>query len=352
MAKRFNIRAMVEDVMDKGLVDNAIATIMGSDKTDVQKYQAFNSVRLNILRNESYRNGAGLRALEKLLLDPELENEDRIRVRNLLGDTLHRQHWGVTNKSYLKRSDKTKGIRMVKDPFYDFKPSDDLVKSYTQGRQKDNEEHNLHKKRSWEMPTSEIADMRAKAMEFIESEQDWSRRYNCTKLLSALCLLTGRRKWELYKTLKIRGVSDEIYQAHIKGISKIQTVDDVWRRIPLLAPYITIVKAIVNLRQCKKLKFGDYGGPSLFGKSMSHTAYRNLFAEEAYRERMTNHFLIGDESCAPLYWKSQALAVSLTNCSKTYSVMSIYQDESTDESERKRGNFKTANVACQTDESR
>jgi hypothetical protein len=352
MAERFDIRGLASDVMEKGLVDGAIATIVGSNKTDVQKYQAFNSVKTRILRNESYRSMDGVRALEELSVDPNLEEEDRIRVRHLLGESLRRQHWGVSNKYYLKDRSKMENIRMVKDPFYDFQLPEEVTKAYSIGRKQEVRDHNLHKKRSWEMATSDIENMRVAAMDFMQSDQDWTKRRNCLKLISALCLLTGRRKWELYKTLKMRCVPNESYQAEIKGLCKIQTVDDVWRRVPLLARYDLIVKAIVNLRQYKKLNYGDYGGPSLFGKSMTHTAYRNLFLEEAYKERMSiNHFLIGDESCAPLNWKSQALGVSLDNCTQHYAVMSIYQDEPTDEPKRKRSHQQTRDMACQTDES-
>lgn len=324
---RFNIQALAHQVMEQGKPEEVAQYLLSQlpTKTTAQVYNAYKCIRTTIMKQEEYRNPEGFAAMKQLAIDPSISENDRQRLELLLDQPLHRQHWCLRKKNYIE-SKMARDIKLIKDPFYRFQLPLSIVHEATKARRDDVFLHHGHKKRStWNRTADEIREMRQAAETFVRrTDLDWAQRSSCLSMLDALCFLTGRRKWELYKTLKVRTVPGRPYQAEIRGLAKIPTTEDVWRKIPLLVPVDVVIQGIVKLRTYHGLKSGSYGGRGLFtGKSMTHTAYRNLFVDQAYAERFTkNQFLIGDEHCgSALLWKSHALAVSFSALTNHYSVM-------------------------------
>jgi len=324
---RFTIKALAHQVMEEGKATEVVAHLVSQipAKTVLQVYNAYKCIRTAILKQEEYRNPEGFAAMQQLAQDPSISENDREKLRVLLDQPLHRQQWCLNKKRYIE-SKMARKIKIVRDPFDTFQLPLEIVEQASVDKQKDIMLHHGHKKRStWNRTADEVREMRQAAETFVQrTDLDWAKRSSCLSMLDALCFLTGRRKWELYKTLKVRTVPGRPYQAEIRGIAKIPTTEDVWRKIPLLAPVDIIVQGIIKLRSYHGLQSGNYGGRGLFtGKSMTHTAYRNLFVDQAYEERFTkNQYLIGDENCgSALLWKSHALAISFRALTNHYSVM-------------------------------
>ena len=173
----------------------------------------------------------------------------------------------------------------------------------------------------------ELNAMIEKAIAYIQDEsvETTHTKANMLRTVEALCLLTGRRKWEIISTLKIRSVENEPFQARMEGLCKANIEAII---IPLLAPIDVIIAGLVKVRRFEgTVHPGRYTVKSIFGKSISHTMFRDLYATAAYDRRKTeNHFQL---DAGPAMYRALALGISLTVASSHYNVLTTENDEPT-----------------------
>ena len=167
----------------------------------------------------------------------------------------------------------------------------------------------------------ELDSMIERAITFIrdDSVDTTHVKANVLRTVEALCLLTGRRKWEIVNTLRIRSVDGEPYQARIEGLCKSKDRGQSIV-IPLLAPIDVIITGLVKVRRFEgSIKHGSYTVKSIFGKSISHTMFRDLYATAAYDRRFVeNHFEL---DVGPAMFRANALGISLTVASSHYNTL-------------------------------
>jgi hypothetical protein len=335
-APRLSHKALAQQIMKANDPQGAIKTILTTlkDQTSMQIARAFVNCRKTILRDPEYLNKHGYGRLVSLSIESGLPETDKIKLKDLLLKPLHYIHWAQSVRVYLscpEANERFKAIRIVQDPFYEFVCPDHITFKATQDRTQDKIAHNKHEKRertSYHFSIQEVGNMVEHAHTYILQSGPCTLRKHYTQMLDALSLVSGRRKWELACTLKVKSVPNEKYQAMITGICKVFDFNEAWRAIPLLIPFDDFVGGLVKLRSYKRIEMGDYSGVKLFKtRKMTHTHFRNVYLDISFRERLSrNHFLIGDQSCGPSYWKSQALCTSVQDAAETYDVMCIDQD--------------------------
>jgi hypothetical protein len=214
--------------------------------------------------------------------------------------------------------------------YYDFMPSPEMQSQLNEFKKSlvvDNHRH-VHKTRErYNFTDQEMDEMVQKAISLCEDQElDCNKRKNSLNLLEACCLLTGRRKWELCKTLEMRSSYVSDYQAIVSGITKDLKDGKEERAIPLLAPIATVTKGIVKLRRYAH-KFGDYyqtKKSKIFPK-LTHTTFRDLYCKRAWRDRAINQFM--PETCSEMFWCSQALCDNLSTYAMHYTTAVIHHGE-------------------------
>lgn len=325
----FDHKEMAVRIMEDGDVDGAISHVLAmlAGRDSKTKYSAFRNIRAHILRQEHYRSEEGYQQLREMAMRDGLNPTDRTLLQTLLFKPLHFMRWAQVSKRYLSDWDlqqELMAIKIVKDPFYEFDCPEKIKRASHTDEKMQVEQNHKHKRKPREhyiFTSTEIDDMVRTATDYISSEMDWSKRCNSIRLLECLCLLTGRRKWELCSTMKIKTVPEFDYQADICGICKViaHKTGDVWHRIPLLAPVHLIIKGITNLRLMGHV-MGQYNGYAKMFPKMTHTHYRNVFADRAYMEREKNGFH-EDETMSQLQWKRLALVLDMQTYCDHYSTM-------------------------------
>jgi hypothetical protein len=293
----------------------------------------FYNIRNKIIRNSKYHLPDAMNEFRALSENTEYSISDRIRLKKIIQDVpLYKIHWFQNNKRTFQNqdlNDKFKAVRLFHDPFYDFKCPEELFEETRQNDLDDIKDRHMHHHSrkpasQFEFTEAQVDGMIETARDYIYSPTDWKLRSNSLRLVQCLCLLTGRRKWEIMNTLQIRTVPGFPYQAEIRGIAKSQAAainEDSWARIPLLAPIDDIVRGITQVRQFIHT-FGYYSlGSSLFPDNLNHTAFRDIFSSTTYRLRHINKFR--DESCSEIGWKKEALLITLQSVSNHYSTLSF-----------------------------
>lgn len=319
----------------KGEHEQVMAEYLNCGKTPLQIKTLIMNTRQRILKDDTYMRVEGVAEILRLANDPDTNEVDKQRLMDLSGKTMRDMHFAISQRSkYLtgeETMEKLREIKIVREPFSEFALPKEMWKAVMKEDKDRVSARNHYQKKNGEkvqINMTEADAMVKKATDYISSGADWGKRANGNRLLGALCLLTGRRRWELYHTLHMRCVPDNDYQAEVRGICKVHAHKAMqWIRIPLLAPYPLIVQGICQARKITGLTMYQIRSGNLFGKSMNHTTYRNLYTELAWRDRETkNKFRIGDEACSPLYWRSYALGVTTNDVSDHYSIMSVNQD--------------------------
>lgn len=329
MKQRFNHQAMVVQIMDDGDVDGAIRHILEITKNDkAQRRRAvFDNVRTQIMKKEQYRSEEGYQQLKTLAMREDLSPTDRMKLQTLLFKPLHFIRWAQVCRCFLSDYDlqaELREIRIVKDPFYDFDcpvTIKSMVKEDTDEQVQENHNHQRKPREHYIFNTDEVTQMITTATEYIQQDIPWTRPCNSFRLLECMCLLTGRRKWELCSTLKIKAVPGNDYLAEVQGLGKSikSRINDTWCIIPLLAPIHLIIHGITKLRMFAH-EMGKYrGGIKLFPR-MTHTHYRNVYADKAYEQRAINRFR-EDHSCSELEWKRSALNITMGIYTERYATM-------------------------------
>ena len=333
---KLNHKRVIHILMELHDPEQAIKEVIQGmqGKSSKQIYAAFTNIRHKITRNSKYQNKQEFHNLLKFCSSQVQGSEADLHFlrEECTNMTAAQIHWIQASRSAIFQDkelfDKFKSYRVMKDPFYDFDCPDNIKYESKIQKKQEVERHNRHEKddrTAYHFSTEEIDAMVKTAQEYImQDDINWDVRGNHIRLLEALCLVTGRRKWELCSTMQMRSARDSDYQAEVSGLCKHIRPTTNWVSIPLLLPIADITRGIVNLRKYTKMNKGRYAGsgPPIFGRKMTHTHFRNLFADKAFRDRETkNLFCIGDHSVGPAMWKSLALAIDITTAAQHYSVM-------------------------------
>jgi len=340
MKARFDHQQLALRIMEDGDIDGAMRHILDITKDDnpQRRRSVFDNIRTKILKQENYRCPNGYQQLQQLARRDDFNPSDKIKLEVLLSKPLHFLRWSQVCKTFFSDfnlQQEWRSIRIVKDPFYEFDCPEKikvLVQQDITSQVKENHNHNRKPREHYNFSEEEVDDMVKQATDFIHSNNNWNIRSNSLRLLECMSLLTGRRKWELCSTLRIKSTEESIYQAMVQGLGKniqhqMGSPDQIWERIPLLAPIDTIVKGITNVRlYCHQS--GSYTGAKKLFPKMTHTHYRNVYADKAYVEREKNKFRDGD-SCSMLEWKRSALMINMNTFADRYSTMVIHPTDTT-----------------------
>lgn len=328
--KRIRYAPIIKKLMEERDRDGAIAMIVdhSGTKHGYQLCAFMKHVRERIAKDPKYLNPKCVHELLLIIKDPSTGAADRERLSKLL-ETPAKIRWMQLRRGALESVEIHKRlceIRVFDPMYYDFFPTDEMNAEYAAHRAqlvKINHQHKHKSQDKYAYTEQEIDDMITRASEFcLRNDLDWTKRKNSLQLLECLCLLTGRRKRELCKTLHMRSSSQSDYQAIVWGICKDIASGDQERPIPLLAPIATIACGINKLRKYAH-KHADYsqGRISRMFPKMSHTFFRNVYTDRAYRNRLVNQF--HPESCSKLWWCSQALCDTLKTYCEHYATATI-----------------------------
>jgi len=319
----------------------AVETIVGEAKqvglTNLQIYTFFGTIRQKMLKTPSMENPGWKDQITDIMKsfypDPTVSDVDKRKLMGLLKKPISKVHWATASHSFTKDpriKSRMSEVKVMMPSFYEFVcPAEISAKAVTEkiARTVKSNEHDIYDKDYYNFTEADMDKMIEDSVNYINSNQDWTKPTNSSRLISGLCLLTGRRKWEIASTIQVRGVSESDYQVEIRGLCKTH-LDDEWRRIPVLVPYSTIIKGIVQARMyTHKGRVGNEGGYHLFAKPLTHTMYRSLYSDRAHRDRHLSKFLVGSESCAPSLWKSKALGIDIYNYTHHYNVASVSQND-------------------------
>lgn len=326
---RLKLRQLAHQVMENRDPEGASRHILTNLHGERPKkiVAAFNNVVTNILKHDKYKDPQGISQVRDLLNFPNITANDSLRIQDILKSPLRTIRWaqhhrqGVFETPHLFEA--FSQIQVVQEPFYEFKCPQDIVLRASMDRQalvEENHQHKTHQIEMYHFTEEEIDDMITISQEWCNADMPWTKRRNSLKLLDALALLTGRRKWELCSTLKMRSVPESPYQCEVRGIGK-KLFDMEWRRIPLLAPIDVVAAGICKLRKFPHVMGSyAYGQEKLFPK-MSHTSTRDIYTRRAFRDRHLNGF--HTESCSEMWWRSLALCNSLQTLSRHYTTVVV-----------------------------
>lgn len=266
------------------------------------------------------------------------DQDDVALIERLLKEGARKIRWAQVVKGMFKTpglQQRFAAIRVFDPMYYEFEPTDEMHDEkniYKRCLLKSNHTHE-HKTetKQYVYTDAEIDEMVQRASDFcVREDVDWTVRRNSLNMLEALCLLTGRRKWELCKTLQMRSSSASDYQAIVWGITKSLKSGHEERPIPLLAPIANIAAGINKLRRFTHIsgKYHQAKSSRQFPK-MGHTMFRTIYCEKAFRDRNINKF--HPNACSKLWWCSQALCDTLGAYSERYATALV--DEPADTSD-------------------
>lgn len=288
--------------------------------------------RERVARDPRYLNKSCVHKVLELMKDPTTCEEDFRKLSSVL-ETPRKIRWMQLRKGCLLSPDTHRRLCDIQvfDPmYYEFLPTPEMQQElahYTKQLVINNHAHSHKSKERYNFDSSQVTAMVQQATSFCEDETiDWTKRSNSLKLLECLCLLTGRRKWELCSTLKMRSSPVSDYQAVVSGIAKDIKTGEEERVIPLLAPIAVVARGIVNLRKIP-YKMGAYAQPkkSKLFPNLTHTTFRDLYCKRAWSQRAMNQFM--PEQCSELYWCSQALCDNLDTYAMHYATAVIHHGE-------------------------
>lgn len=331
------VNKIVHLLMEDNNPEAAVAMVLQikAGLRPLQIRQAFESVRARVLGNESYKIPNARELLKQLFRDfPDMCERDQNLVRELAAGSLRQLRFAQNQYAPFLSSalnEAFKNMKFVKDPYYEFKtPEPILLASGEDLKQRIQEKHQ-HKirktKEDYHFAEEEIDDMIQVATDYCKIDQNWKIKSNSLRLTEALGLLTGRRKWEILSTLKIRSVPDNLFQAEVSGLCK-RFRDDFWYKIPLLAPIDVIIMGLCKVRQYTSHTQGRYSSCKMLFPRLHHTSYRDIYTKRAYRDRHINKF--HPDSCSELWWGTMALVSTLQTYTERYSTMIVDKEEEPD----------------------
>lgn len=323
------VNKIVHLLMEDNNPEAAVAMVLHikAGLRPLQIRQAFETVRARILANDLYKISNAADLFNQLFQDfPEICERDRGLLGELAVGSLRQLRFAQIQYAPFRSVELNKAfknLKFVKDPYYEFKTPENITfKAVEDVRQRvhDKHQHKIRKTTAaYHFTEEEIDGMIRVATDYCNADHDWTVKANSLRLVEALGLLTGRRRWEIISTLKIRTVPDNSFQAEVSGLCK-RFQDDLWYKIPLLAPIDVIIKGLCKVRQCTLHVKGKYTSVKMFPR-LNHTAYRDLYTKRAYRDRHINKF--HQDSCSEMWWGSMALQTCLQAYSERYSTMVV-----------------------------
>lgn len=302
-------------------------------KSCIAVYSLWSRIRIYIASKEENRNKYYNDRITNLLYSIPPSSVDHEMVKRLSESSISQQHRvQSSSRRYLVDPDidlKLKAIKVIKAPFYLFNLPQQIIlerKRVLMERARADQRHE-RKARSYYNISKEETDRIIKAaLDYIKSPIKIKQKKDVCILINACQILSGRRNYEICKSLEYEA-ADHPMQAKVRGICKKDKLRAEGREdytIPLLCTYWDWKLAMDLLRYHTKsmpdspallnsslgnkvLEYSD----RLFGRKLTHTQKRNIYAEVAYANRETdNLFLVNDKSCSKLVWISRALCHS------------------------------------------
>lgn len=332
--RRIRYAPVIKKLMEDRDKDGAIAMLveMSGSSHAYHMVNFMKHVRERVAKDERYINKGCVHEVMELMKTPGMNEHDRAKLAEIV-ESPKMIRWAQTQRGVfqdLEVRKRLKEIRVYDTMYYEFMPSDQMINELSNYKRTliSNNHRHVHKAvERYNFTDQEVDEMVQQAIALCENDDlDWNKRKNSLNLLEACCLLTGRRKWELCKTLEMRSSYVSDYQAIVSGISKDIKSGKEERAIPLLAPIATVAKGIVKLRRYTH-KFGDYYQPKkskIFPK-LTHTTFRDLYCKRAWKDRAVNQFM--PENCSEVFWCSQALCDNLTSYAMHYTTAVIHHGE-------------------------
>jgi hypothetical protein len=288
--------------------------------------------RERIAKDPRYINPRCVHEIMEIMKTPGLNEQDRKKLAEIVESPRMIRWAQVRRGCFLDPMvhERVSQVRVFDPMYYEFTPSNEMQIQINEHREMilmDNHRHSRKIVERYNFTDSEMDEMIKQARALCENEElDWTKRKNSLNMLEACCLLTGRRKWELCKTLQMRSSYVSDFQAVVSGIAKDLKSGKEERVIPLLAPIAVVAKGIVKLRRYDH-KMGDYYQTKMakiFPK-MTHNTFRDLYCKRAWRDRAINQFM--PEKCSEIFWCSQALCDNLSTYAMHYTTAVIHHGE-------------------------
>lgn len=298
-------------------------------KEAIAMYGLWVLTRQSIVKQDKYKDPEYPHSIMELVQLVE-SKEDVIKLLKLLDCPLRDQHRvQAAKKPYLsdRRMDRIfKTITPVLPPFYRFVLPPEIY-AYRQELCQINDElrqkHAIGNPSSYTIPEEDANEIVERSLRCVQDPiESTSDYYNN---VAALEILSGRRNYEILCSL-FYTPSSHPFQANVVGIAKkrrLEVDDYETHTIPLLCEYKLFEAAMDRVRGYKKYTPDSDDATKLsalhsrnianatarlFGRRLSGTDRRNLYAEMAWRRRnRENHFLIGDRSCSKHTWFAKAL---------------------------------------------
>lgn len=304
------------------------------------------NIRRHILLNNSYRRPGYTEEIRALMKGMNEWSEDYQRLQRLLTFSLLKQHSVYMDKKpFLENQEANKTLKLIrpcKAALYDFKTPKDIYTSHHKNvreRVRAQQFHRLKEREHYTFSITEAETYIQKARSVLQQPILSPETYY--DIAAALCLLSGRRNFEILKELSIQPGKTE-YQARVYGLCKKQVQgrpDCEGVDIPLLCPYWEFEFGLATLRNFRdwidepnsaRISGKTSRGISnacfrLFGRKLSHTQKRNIYSEMAYLNKENNGFLVGEESCSKNFWIASALGHTLPSPCVTnrYQIMTM-----------------------------
>ena len=339
-------------MLQDGNPQQAIDCLLERYERDLSKaltmYGAWKRIRVSIVHDDANRNINFENEIRNFLSsDLSISQSDFEKIGLYLQMSLRKQHTIQTSrKPYLENREQDlhiKNIRPVFPAFYEFQLPEIYIKAKSEQELYRTEQKQMHQAKPREFynfTLEEVGQILEKVLNVLNSISKApltaSMYYD---LFNAVQLVSGRRNYEIAKTLEYRR-NDFTYQASVRGLAKNDHGSKDWIDIPLLCKYDVFEEKMDLLRSFKSLDGVDMKACDtmigtgirnscrrLFGRMLTHTQKRNLYAELAWSRRKLNFFLYGNESCSKFVWFAKALGHRLTfRCMKntqSYQVITI-----------------------------
>jgi hypothetical protein len=323
-------KRLLDDKRPREAVNMILKRYPDPMKSTIAVYSLWSRIRLFIASQEMNRNKYYDEKMTTLIYSIPDDHVDKDMLIRLMSSGISQQHRvQSSSRQYLVDKDYDallKQIRVMKAPFYYFTLPEEIVKERKRvllARAKADQRHEKRDRSYYQFGSDEVEMIIHSARDFICGPIVVKKKKDLCLLVNACQILSGRRNFEICKSLTY-AKADHPMQARVNGICKKDKLRAENREdyvIPLLCEYHEWESAMNLLRHHTSylpdnpsLVNSSIGGKVLhysdvlFGRRLTHTQKRNLYAEVAYSHRESdNEFCIGDNSCSKHVWISKAL---------------------------------------------
>ena len=344
------LKQIIYDVLMEGQPEKAIDLLLLNYEggTDSRKHNAlnvmFSAVKTMVFNDDRNRDPSYFESMGDLL-QRAISREDQSRIFSLTYASLKKQHHVQQSRNIFLEDgpldDELKKILPIIPIFYQFDLPPHIKSSITHTASllaKSRQNKEVKPKQFYTVSDSEIetmVDVARKTISgmYVNSSIEY---YN---FIASVLLLSGRRNYEIQKTLGINHVPGFPYQATVDGICKKKEFDEEEFVIPLLCPYDEFEHAMQEIRNFRDidvdaLELSHTSSPSimrakqrLFGRRLTHTQTRNIYSQIAWsRRKEENLFML---NASKRVWLTACLChefvISATDC---YDVMTMGKSSS------------------------